>query len=87
MAAPRDAVARLLADVVTRLVVDGRRLLGVYNERVERERDPVVVAYRARAAAAAAVGCEGDIHGISTYTSSEPRQLAMCSHVEHLLSC
>jgi hypothetical protein len=49
VAVPRVAVARLLTDVVARLIVDGRRLLDVYNERVER--DPVVVAYRAAAAA------------------------------------
>ncbi len=53
VAVPRDAVARLLTDVVARLIVDGRRLLDVYNERVER--DPVVVAYRAAAAAKEAV--------------------------------
>ncbi len=47
VAVPRDA--RLLTDVVALLIVDGRRLLDVYNERVER--DPVVVAYRAAAAA------------------------------------
>ena len=50
---PRDAVVRLLTDVVARLIVDGRRLLDGYNERVERV--PAVIGYRAAAAAKEAV--------------------------------
>jgi hypothetical protein len=49
VAFPRDAVARLLTDVVVRLIVDGRRLLDGYIEQVERV--PVVMGYRAAAAA------------------------------------
>ena len=53
MSVPRDALVRLLTDVVARLIVDGRRLLDGYNERVERV--PAVIGYRAAAAAKEAV--------------------------------